>query len=444
MRINKRHLLGLAAALPLAWLTACGGSGDDGNDAKMRLVNASSGYASLDLLVDDEKVASAVNFGTGSSYANVKAGDDIDNVLTAAGSSTELLSQSRQLGSGDKYTLVAYGWEGALKTWLLTDDEDAADSDKTKVGVLNTSTDAGEVDVYLTEADADLDASTPIVSSVDAGNQSGFTSVTSGTYRLRVTGAGDTDDLRLDVSGVVLNSEDVMTLVLTPGAGGVLVHAMGVVQDGDVTPYLNTQARVRMVAAVADATVPTFSRVTVNADDSAGSDVILGSNVGSFTTKDYVLVNAGSVTLKTSVDGTALADKTVTLAAGSDTTVLVVGKTAATASVAVIDDDNRLPTSSTKYKIRLIHASPMLMDQNLSMTVDSGDSVSDQAFGTASDFDVRTANDSADIDVTSPTQGSVASLLEQNLSAKGVFTVFVFDRLNDGVAEPQARLSPSR
>lgn len=443
MRMNKRHLLGLVAALPLAWLTACGG-GDDGNDAEMRLVNASSGYASLDLLVDDEKIASAVNFGSGSSYSNVKAGDDVDRALTEAGSSTELLSQSHNLNAGDKYTLVAYGWEGALRTWVLTDDEDDADSGKTKVSVLNTSADAGELDVYLTETDADLDSSTAIVSGVDAASQSGYTSVTSGTYRLRITGAGDTADLRLDIPNVTLNSTEVLTLVVTPGAGGVLVHAMGVVQGGDVTPYLNTQARVRMVAAVADATVSSFSRVTVNADDSAASDVILGANVGSFTIKDYVLVNAGSVTLETSVDGTALANKAITVAAGADVTVLVVGKTAGDAVVNVIDDDNRLPTANTKYKIRMVHASPMLMDQNLSMTVDAGDVVSDLAFGTASDFDVRTADDSVEIDVTSPTQGSVTSLTEQNLSALGVYTVFIFDRLNAGVAEPQARLSPSR
>lgn len=443
MRMNKRHLLGLVAALPLAWLTACGG-GDDGNDAEMRLVNASSGYASLDLLVDDEKIASAINFGSGSGYSNVKAGDDVDRALTEAGSSTELLSQSHNLNSGDKYTLVAYGWEGALRTVVMTDDEDDADSGKTKVSVLNTSADAGELDVYLTDAGADLDSSTAIVAGVDAGSQSGYTSVTSGTYRLRITGAGDTEDLRLDIPSVTLNSTDVLTLVVTPGTGGVLVHAIGVVQEGDVTPYLNTQARVRMVAAVADATVPNFSRVTVNADDSAASDVILGANVGSFTIKDYVLVNAGSVTLETSVDGTALANKAITVAAGADVTVLVVGKTAADAVVNVIEDDNRLPTANTKYKIRMIHASPMLMDQNLSMTVDSSDVVSDQAFGTASAFDVRTANDSVEIDITSPTQGSVASLTEQNLSALGVYTVFLFDRLNAGVAEPQARLSPSR
>src|SRR5262249_35497887 len=152
---------------------------------------------------------------------------------------TELLNQSRTLGSGKKYTIVAYGWEGALKSLIMSDDESAADSSKTKVSVLNSAIDAGELDVYLTGADETLEASTAIAAGVDAGSQSGFSTVASGTYRLRVTGAGDKTDLRLDIPAITLDSTKVLTLVMAPGAGGVLVHAIGVVQDGTVTPYLN-------------------------------------------------------------------------------------------------------------------------------------------------------------------------------------------------------------
>jgi hypothetical protein len=183
------------------------------------------------------------------------------------------------------------------------------------------------------------------------------------------------------------------------------------------------------------ATVPTFSRVTVNADTT-----ILGANVQSFTIKDYVLVDAGDVTLATSVDGTPLTPKTVTVEAGSDMTVLVTGTSAATATVEVLNDENRLPTASTKYKIRLVHAAPSLASQNLSMTVDSSDVVSDLEFATASSFVDRTAATEADIDITTPTQGSIYTLEDQNLAALNVYTVFMFENL-DG---PYARVSPAR
>ncbi|HEX5686950.1 MAG TPA: DUF4397 domain-containing protein [Ideonella sp.] len=422
MRITKRHLLGFAAALPLAWLTACGGSGDDGNDAHVRLVNASPGYASLDMYVDDDKEASAVTFGAGSDYAAVANGEP-ERTLTAAGSTTELLSQTSALDSGKKYTILAYGWEGALKSYIMNDDEDEADTDKTKVSAFNLAADAGDIDVYLTGADDTLEASTPIASSIDAGAQSPFSSVTSGTYRLRVTAASSKTDVRLDVPAVVLGSKQVLTLVMTPGRSGTLVHAIGVVQDGSVTPYLNTMARVRLVAAVADSGLVT---------QSIGS-TSLGANVRSSTRRDYVLVNSGAQTLHTSVNGTALADRAVTLTAGSDTTVLVTGTSTATAFVNVIADDNRLPTVSTEYKLRLIHASPTLAAENLSLTINAGSVVNDLPFGDASAFDTQTA-DTVSLEISTPLQGTITTLSDLDMDAKGVYTVFMFDYV-DG---PQA------
>ena len=110
MRMNKRHLLGLVAALPLAWLTACGG-GDNGNDASVRLVNASTGYASLDLTVKDadSPQITGVEFGAGSAYTGVPSGD-VSNVLTATGSTTELLTQTRSLGSGSPSAPSSARW----------------------------------------------------------------------------------------------------------------------------------------------------------------------------------------------------------------------------------------------------------------------------------------------------------------------------------------------
>ncbi len=415
MRMNKRHLLGLVAALPLAWLTACGGGGNS-NDATVRLVNASAGYASLDLYVEDTKEASAVAFGGGSDYASVKSGD-VSNVLTAAGSSTELLNQSRSLGSGKKYTIVAYGWEGALKSVIMTDDESAADANKTKVSVLNTAIDAGELDVYLTGADDSLDSSTPIASGVDAGAQSGYSSVSSGTYRLRVTAAGDTTDVRLDVPSITLDSTKVLTLVMAPGSGGVLVHAIGVVQDGSVTPYLNTQARVRVVAAIANS-----GTVTVNA-----GGTLLANNAKSSTILGYATLDAGTLALNTAVNGTALAADSLTVTGGQDVTLLVTGTGAADAIVTKIADDNRLPAVSTKYKIRMVHAAPSLADQNLSMTVDFGAVVNDLSFGQASAFSSLTASTSSTIDVTSPADGSVYTLTDLSLLSKGLYTLYMFD-----------------
>jgi hypothetical protein len=416
--MNKRHLLGLLAALPLALLSACGGGNSDGNDANVRLVNASAGYASLDLYVDDVKEMSAVDYGTASDYTAVKSGA-VSKVFTPSGSSTALLTKTDNFASNTKYTAVAFGWEGALKSVNFVDDESAADSGKTKVLVYNGAIGAGILDVYLTGEDETLESSEPIATAVAevSSGSSGYVSVTSGTYRLRVTATGDTEDVRLDVSGVTISSTGVVTFVVTPGAGGVLVNAIGVVQGGTVTPYLNANARVRLVPAVAGS-APVGLSV---------GEIVVASSAQSPSIGDYVLVPAGAATIHSTVSGTSLADKAVTLTPGSDSTILVAGTSVATSVVNVIPDDNRLPSSTSQYKIRLIHAAPSLASDTMSMTVNFGSVAAAVAFGTASTFSNESAATAARLDLLAPSLGNFFTSSDLTLSAGAVYTVFAVD-----------------
>jgi len=410
--LSKRHFLGLMAAVPLSSLVGCGGSSS--GDASLRLVNA-SGYDALDLYLDDERLVASVAYGSASSYTSVSAAT-VTAALTSADSATYLLSQSRTLDTGTQYTVVAYGWQGALKSNLIADSVDAADSGKTKLTVLNTASDAGSLDVYLTAASDDLDASTPVASGVEGGSSSSITNVTAGTYRLRVTANEDTADVRLDVASITLASTGVVTLVLMPGPGGVLVHAMQLVQDGAVSALYNTQARVRLVGGV-------DGGATVSA--SIGG-VSLLSGAPSPTIGSYKRVDAGDVTINVTVAGSNLSARSATLAAGGDYTLLVSG-TAAAPTVSVVTDDNRLPTSSTKYKLRLLNAMNGMDSYPLTLTVDYEAVISDLAAGTVSDAVALSSNDAATLDVTSALSSTpLYSLTDTALSAQGVYTVFMF------------------
>ena len=245
-----RFWSGLATmALSVSLLAACGGGSSGSKTAQLRLLNASVGYPSLDLSVNSTVQNAAVAYGAAGSYANVTT-DAITTAITVAGSSNTLSSSSRSLTKDTHYTLVGYGWQGALKTALVQEDVAAADANKAKLMVLNLAVDAGSVDVYLTgNTDALADASA-VTSNVPGGAGSAYTVVGSGTYRLRVTGANDKDDLRLDVTGVALDSTKVAVLALTSGPGGVLVNGVLLPQQAASTTLANTLARVRVVAAV--------------------------------------------------------------------------------------------------------------------------------------------------------------------------------------------------
>lgn len=408
-----RWLPALLLSATVALIGGCGGASDDDN-ATVRVINASTNYGALDLYVDDTLRSSAIAYGQTSGYIGFEAGSHT-TTLTRTGSTTALSSVSRSLSEDYGTTVIAYQTDGSLKTAQLSDSESAPSSGRAKLLVFNASPDAGSVDVYLSGSSDTLDNATLVASSVSAGSSSGsYTTVGSGTYRLRIAAAGSTTDLRLDAASMTLGSQGVYTLVVTPTSGGVLVNSLLVSQGGAITALDTDLARVRLVSAVA-------SSGTVGA---AFNGSTLATSVTSPAIGSYALVKAGSATPTIGVNGASLSTTAITLAAGSDTTLMVWGP-AASASLSVISDDNRLPTSSTSAKIRLIHgastnSNPLTLTTNYSAVAEN------IALGAASTSTSVTSGSSTTIEVSDTTLASALySLSDVTLSAKGVYTVFM-------------------
>lgn len=360
----------LAAAL---WLAACG-QGPDPNKAQVRLVNASGGYAELDLRVENELRQGRVPYGATASYVEVDP-DDTDTTVTSAGSPTPLLSFTPSLSKKKYYTVLAYGEAGALRQALLGEDQGEPESGKALLRVVNGAADAGSLDVYLTGTNDTLQATTPVHGGAVFGSVSGWITVNSANWRLRVTAAGSKTDVRLDLAAVDLPSKGLRTLVLTPGGGGVLVKALLIVQQGGIAQLDNTQARVRLVAGVAD-------RGTVAA--SVGTQNLTGS--ASPAVGDYELVQAGASPVVVRANGTLATTASSAIVAGFDYTLLVYGPLAAPAAT-LLQDDNRLPTDTTRAKLRLVNGlpyGPPASTGSLSMTLDLFPVASGVTVGTAS------------------------------------------------------------
>ena len=183
MRIGKR-LAAMAMWAGVAMLAACGSSSSNG-PASLRMVNASSGYPSLDLLIDAVAANTAVTLGSVGSYANA-ASSGVSTVVTNTGSTAALSTASRTLTKDVHYTLVAYGSSGALKTALIQENVAAPAANVTSLQMLNLAPDAGAVDVYLTGNTDSLDNASANASGLASGSTLTYTPVTSGTYRRSV------------------------------------------------------------------------------------------------------------------------------------------------------------------------------------------------------------------------------------------------------------------
>lgn len=411
----SRFLAVVAAALAAALLAACGGGGEDRTKAQVRLVHAADAqaYPALQLTVDGTLRQGNVAYGQTAAYAEVDP-DKTTSAISAAGSPTALLTFTPSLTRNRHYTVLAFGGAGTLRQLVVDENLSQPANNRTSLRVINAAPDAGNLDVYITAANDTLATAVAARAGAVYGEVGPTLDVASGSWRVRVTGAGNKDDVRLDVSGVALGSREVATLVLTPSLGGTLVHALLLVQEGGIAAYNGTQARVRVLAGVASSGVVTASLGTAP----------LATGVGSPAVSAYTLVPAGSTAPTISVNGGSVAAPATTLAAGADYTLLVYGALASPAA-AWLEDRNQLPTAAGRARVRLVNATAAIAG-SLALSVDGLSLAGGVAAGAASAYGLANASTTAALVVTAAgVPQPLYSATAQTLATASNYSVFV-------------------
>jgi hypothetical protein len=402
------------------------GCSKSSGDAEIRVLNTSIDYSSLDLYLNssdnsssNKKEISGAAYGTLTSYLGVGSGSYTVQI-TNSGVTSALYSTDEKLSKGTYRTYVAYGNSGKFGVLEIAENQDAPDSTYTKVELVDAAPDAGSIDVYLTDPSVALSDASPTFSSVSGGTiaSAGFTTISSGTYRLRVTAAGNQSDLRLDsVTGITFSSKEILSIVVTGTAGGVLVNASVIPQQETATAINTTYSRVRAAAGI-----PSGSNTTVAMDGT-----VLLNAAAANTVSQYSLVTAGSQALTLKLNGTAVTASDQTLTAGSDYTVLVLNGTAVSGTtVSLITDDNRLPSTSGDASIKLVNAMSSLGDP-VTMNVNYTPVASAIDLGAGSTATQVTAGSNTEIDTDDATTStSLFSNTSATLTTGEVYTLFMF------------------
>ncbi len=415
---DSRRLAGLAVALLAVLLQACGGGGSDSTgSASVRVINATQSHASIDLLAGSTVIVPATALDTASAAVSQTAGT-ITFQANDAGDGNALTTTSAVVGKDLHYSLLAYEASGAVKLASIGEDSTAPTAGTAQLRIFDAASSAGTLDVYVTAPTADLAgvaAPTFTISAPNYALSSGLVSFAPGTYRVRVTAADNKTDLRLDMPSVTLADQAVATVVLTPSAGANLVNGGLLIQQGSYTPWRNTNARVRLAAAVSGG-----ATVAASAGSTPIETALVAPSVGA-----YALVpTTTNAALAVTINGSPLNLPTLALAAGSDATLLVHGSPSA-ATAALITDDNLLPSAATKLKMRMVNGvtgAATALTLNADFSVIASNVQPGQASGAA----LVTGNTAMRLEVTSPqTQQSLYLQTALSIPGGGVYTLFM-------------------
>jgi hypothetical protein len=199
------------------------------SDVRVRMLNALTSSQAVDLIVDGQVASSGVPFGGASPYVALTAGS---HRLQARSSTTGtiLVDQTRDLNTNGSFSFVPAPGLGELGARFIADDPTPT-AGMAEVRVVHVAAARGAVSVYVTSPTADLSSATPVISLLPFGLASDYVAVTPGTYRIRVTPAGNPSSILLDMGNVTLASGTVRTLMMTDALGGGLPTNLSIVAD---------------------------------------------------------------------------------------------------------------------------------------------------------------------------------------------------------------------
>jgi len=415
----KKFVIFLPVLLALSLLQGCHGGGSGATTQNtVRLINGTSG--SLDMLQSTStqtstKLATAVTYGAASSSVTINSG--ISTIeLENSGSNTPSFSTSFSFTTAVDYALLAYTSGQNLRVASFSENEVAPATGDGKIRIVDLSADAGSLDVYMALQDntkndtytpgtvsAALSASTALVTGI-SGTTS-YYELPKNTYHIWVTGANDRTDLRLNIPSIVINDQQILTLVMTSATGGVLLDGLLVTQPlngvGPVVAEKNGYARIRIAS-----NFPSTDSITAASGVSATSvgNSILSTSVSSTSPLSaYTLVpvlgttnaagtlvpvhtaaaTAGnvSVTVLSSINsgtGTATTSYSGSVTAGADITLLATGSGSAPTYFPLSDDNTR--PAGGYAKLRLVNGN----NSSIQLSYDNVTYATGVALGTAS------------------------------------------------------------
>ena len=182
-------LLGLAALT--ATLPGCQSITGNPATSQVRIVDASPDAGGIDVYQGSGVLAYNLGLGTITSYVPITPGNYSIQV-NAAGTRQQLAAQGGTFANGGQYTVLVANYSASLQETILKDQTQPAPTGQISLRVIDESTRAGAVDLYLIPTGSTILTVTPYLTNVTFGQNTGYLNVPAGTYTLVALPAGTT------------------------------------------------------------------------------------------------------------------------------------------------------------------------------------------------------------------------------------------------------------
>lgn len=349
--MSKRRLTLVALlALPFA-LAACKINTINSfpvKSAHVRVVNVVAGTSTLDVTADGAATFPGVAFEGNTTYVDLD-NKDTSFAATVPGAASPLIQSNASLAGDQTYSLVAFGTTAAPLFVLLADATSQPGGGRTQLRVAHVGPGIGAIDVYVTQPGLAIDQIGPNLSGISYAAATTYIQFSPGTYQVRITGSG-TKVVLYDSGPITLSDNTSTDLIAYVRASGTLMNALMLDVNGANNQVVanSTIANIRFMHAA-----PQAGNINALVD---GTALFTGVVYGNPTGYSNVAPGAHTVTFEASATpGAALATATPTIAAASDTTVVLTGLAGSTHAVVLAD--NNLPPLSGNTRLRFVNSS---------------------------------------------------------------------------------------
>jgi hypothetical protein len=220
---------------------------DKNAGADIRVVHASADAPAVDVTANDADTPAIANlaFPEATGYLNLPAATYNFKVTPNAAITPVVIDADLALANGSAYSVLAVGALANIEALVLTDNNRSV-ATEAKVRLVHGSTLAGNVDIYVVAAGADIATASPAFANIPFKAETGYVSLAAGEYDVIIAPTGTkTEAIK---ASVALENGGVYTAIARDGAG--LTAALGVIGLDGLAP---NKTQVRVIHASADA-----------------------------------------------------------------------------------------------------------------------------------------------------------------------------------------------